>query len=60
MDFVIYREFGTVIVEVDEFQHSHYPIHCESARMIDIFAEQLKQGRLGKVHIIRFNPDAYT
>ena len=60
VDFVIYRDFGTVIVEVDEFQHSHYPIPCESARMIDIFAEQLKQGRSGKVHIIRFNPDAYT
>ena len=60
VDFVIYREFGTVIVEVDEFQHSHYPIPCESARMIDIFAEQRKQGKPGKVHIIRFNPDAYT
>ena len=60
VDFAIYRDFGTVIVEVDEFQHSHYPIPCESARMIDIFAEQLKQGRPGKVHIIRFNPDAYT
>ena len=27
--------------------------------MLNIFAEQLKQGKAGKVHIIRFNPDAY-
>ena len=60
VDFAIYRDFGTVLVEVDEFQHSRYPISCESARMINICAEQLKQGRPGKVHIIRFNPDAYT
>ena len=60
VDFAIYRDFGIVIVEVGEHQHTHYPISCEAARMLNIFAEQLKQGRAGKVHIVRFNPDAYS
>ena len=28
--------------------------------MLNIFGEQMKQGRAGKFHIIRFNPDAYA
>ena len=28
--------------------------------MLNIFAEQMKQGRAGKFHFIRFNPDAYS
>ena len=28
--------------------------------MLDIFGEQMKQGRAGKFHIIRLNPDAYS
>ena len=28
--------------------------------MLNIFGEQVKQGRAGKIHIIRFNPDAYS
>jgi hypothetical protein len=59
LDFVIYREYGVCILEVDEDQHRHYPIECEVARMTDIFAEQVKAGRLDNVKVVRFNPDAF-
>ena len=28
--------------------------------MLNIFGEQVKQARAGKIHIVRFNPDAYS
>ena len=28
--------------------------------MLNVFGEQMKQGRAGKFHFIRFNPDAYS
>ena len=59
IDFVIYRDWGTILLEVDEFQHSQYPIGCDAARMLDVFAEQMKLGRAGKIHFIRFNPDDF-
>ena len=59
VDFVIYREWGSVLLEVDEHQHSHYAVTCEAARMLDIFGQQMRQGRAGKFHFIRFNPDKY-
>ena len=27
--------------------------------MLDVFAEQMKQGRAGKLHFLRFNPDEF-
>jgi hypothetical protein len=42
LDFVVYREWGVCIVELDEDQHKAYPVECETARMMDIFAEQVK------------------
>ena len=60
VDFAIYREWGTVLLEVDECQHQHYAVTCEAARMLNVFAEQMKQGRAGKFHFVRFNPDAYS
>ena len=59
VDYVVYRDFGTVLIQVDEHQHKNHSVSCEAACMLNIFAEQLKQGKAGKVHIIRFNPDAY-
>ena len=60
VDFTIYREWGTDVLECDEEQHSHYPIGCDAARMLNIFAEVMKRGdRAGKIRFIRFNPDAY-
>ena len=60
VDFVIYREWGSVLLEVDEGAHDSYPVSCEASRMLNVFAEQMKQGRAGKYHFIRFNPDAYS
>jgi len=60
VDFVIYRPWGTILLEVDEHQHSHYAVSCEAARMLNVFGEQMKQGRAGKFHFVRFNPDAYA
>ena len=59
LDFVLYREWGVCVLEVDEEQHKHYPIECETARMTDIFGEHVKAGRFDKICIIRFNPDAF-
>ena len=56
---MIYREWGPVLLEVDEEQHSHYPVSCETARVMDIIAEHVKAGRSDKLKIIRFNPDAF-
>ena len=49
-----------MVVEVDEHQHAHYPVSCEAARMLNIFGEQMKQGRAGKLHIVRFSSDPYS
>ena len=61
VDFTIYQEWSTDIVECDEDQHSHYTIGCDAGRMLNVFAEILKRGdRAGKLRFIRFNPDAYS
>ena len=59
IDFVIYREWGIVLLEVDEGQHVQYPVTCETARMMDIIAEHVRAGRDDKLKIVRFNPDAF-
>ena len=60
VDFVISRAWGRVILEVDEFQHSHETVLCETARMADLLTEVIKQNQGGKTRIIRYNPDAFT
>jgi hypothetical protein len=59
VDFAIYHAWGVDVLEVDEFQHEHYPVACETARMLDIFAEHVKGGRLDKCRFIRYNPDMF-
>ena len=59
IDFVICRDWGQVLLEVDEYQHRHNPVADECSRMSRILAEMLLQGRAEKVHVVRFNPDAY-
>ena len=59
VDFAIYHAWGVDVLEVDEFQHEHYPVACETARMTDILAEQIKAGRLDKIRFLRYNPDAF-
>ena len=60
VDFTIYKDWGTDIIECDEEQHGHYTIGCDAGRMLNVFAEILKRGdRAGKLRFIRYNPDAY-
>ena len=48
VDFVIYREWGSVLLEVDEHAHDSYPVSCEATRMLNVFAEHAKQLRAGE------------
>ena len=59
IDFVIYRDWGQVLLEVDECQHRYNPVADECSRMSRILAEMLLQERAEKIHVVRFNPDAY-
>jgi hypothetical protein len=56
-DFQVQTEWGTVIVEVDEFQHKrkNYSCECELTRMKQIYYD------VGTSHLlfIRYNPDSY-
>jgi hypothetical protein len=61
VDFVCYQPYGVCAIELDEFQHEHYPVSCEAGRMLNILAEHAKRGEAaGKLHIIRLNPDAFS
>jgi hypothetical protein len=57
-DFVIAREWGHLILEVDEDQHRHYDPSCDPRRDCDILAS-VALGCGDKVAIVRYNPDAY-
>ena len=59
LDFVIYRDFGFAVVEVDEDQHKHEPISCETRRMMDVLQQSIQQDSARRVHFIRFNPDTF-
>jgi hypothetical protein len=56
-DFLIPTKYGTIILEVDEFQHmrKNYPCECEITRMKQIYYD------VGERHaiFIRYNPDTY-
>ena len=57
VDFVIYKPWGAILLEVDEAQHSAYPASCDVRRDFDIAAAAL--GSAPKVSIVRYNPDCY-
>ena len=59
IDFVIPRDFGAVYLEIDECAHRHNTIADEADRMLRIFTELMIEGDARKIHMIRFNPDAY-
>ena len=46
-----------MLLEADKRQHKHYGISCDAARMLDVFAKQMKQGRAGKFHFVLFEAD---
>ena len=56
-DFLIPINYGSIVVEVDEYQHNrkNYPCECEITRMKQIYFD------IGAKHLIsiRYNPDKY-
>ena len=57
-DFAIAKEWGYVLLEVDEGQHSSYPSSCDVRRDFDI-AASTALGSGQKLMILRYNPDAF-
>jgi hypothetical protein len=61
VDVTIHKEDRTIMEETDEFEHKHYGVGCDVARMMNIVAQYFAQeGPHLPLHIIRYNPDAYT
>jgi hypothetical protein len=56
-DFTLQAKWGTVVIEVDEFQHrrKNYPCACEVSRMREIYFD----AGLEHMMFIRYNPDSY-
>ena len=59
IDFLIPRDFDAVYLEVDERQHRHNTIADDADRMLRIFTELMIEGDARKIHMVRFNPDAF-
>ena len=59
LDFLLEVPFGWVIFEVDERQHSQYAVSYECQRMALVLAEFTRMHQGKKLHIIRYNPDAF-
>ena len=58
VDFVIYKAWGILILEVDEDQHKHYGPMCDVRRDFDI-ASSIMLESTQKIVIIRYNPDCF-
>ena len=58
LDFLVAKEFGYVIIELDELQHKAYDPSCDVRRDFDI-AASITLGSGHKVRVIRINPDSY-
>jgi hypothetical protein len=56
-DFIINVEWGTIILEVDEFQHNKksYPCECEISRMKQLYFDV----GVNNLLFVRYNPDPY-
>ena len=59
VDFLLTTYWGWTVLEVDERSHAQYSIKHECNRMEMIFGEFAKRHPGSRLHIIRFNPDAY-
>ncbi len=58
LDFTVTTHWGVILLEVDEHQHSGYPISCDIRRDFDIYTS-IALGSGQKVAILRYNPDAF-
>jgi len=57
VDFSISRDWGHILLEVDEDQHATYEQLCETTRMSNICSALVGQG---KIVFLRYNPDGFT
>jgi len=56
VDYTIEREWGQILLEVDENQHSSYNFHAENKRI-----EAIKNAKDGTtIYLIRYNPHSYS
>jgi len=55
-DMLLDLGYKVIIIEVDENRHSSYTVECETRRLNDISLDL----DCRPIHMIRFNPDAYT
>jgi hypothetical protein len=62
LDFVVYKVDHTVILSVDEFQHTsgNYNIECEVTRMTKVVHALQMAGDMRPVLWLRFNPDYFS
>ena len=58
LDFVIAKQWGYVIIEVDEMQHKSYDPSCDVRRDFDITAA-VTLGSIHKLRIVHYNCDVY-
>ena len=56
---MVVREWGLVVVEVDEGQHASYPTACDVRRGFDT-AASMALGPGQKLAILRYNPDSFS
>ncbi len=59
IDFVIPLGDVTMMLEIDEDGHRHYPVICETIRPFKIYESLALGGSTQKVGFIRFNPHAF-
>ena len=60
VDFVLYKEWGAIILQVDEYQHTHWKYRNADDVGLDLdVAESVARGSGYKLVILRYNPDEY-
>ena len=59
VDFKIEMPWGWLVLEVDEMQHSQYPVSYECSRMAAIYTEFAREHEASRLHIVRYNPDPW-
>jgi len=61
IDFVLWPDdtYRTLVLEVDEHQHTLYPMRYDPERIERIVAVRHKLGQTQPLVVVRYNPDAY-
>ena len=57
IDFIVIHNGIVFFLECDEFQHTHYEISCENARMLKVNETLISQGNTLPIVFIRYSPE---